>query len=78
MTCIYFEFCEQASEADQDQIRGEIRTLPGVQNIGRLLPGKPTWFAEVEDDAATELVERLRQRSDIVNPHVPKPRGLVW
>jgi len=83
MKSVVFTFGEQASEADQDQTGREIAALPGVHNVGRISPAakKPTvrrmWFAEVADDAAAELVERLRQRDDIKDADLPAPRHLV-
>jgi len=81
MTAVVFAFQEHASEEDQDLVRTQILAAPGVRVVERISPKatKPglrrLWFAEVADDtAATDLVKRLRERSDIQSADLPASR----
>jgi hypothetical protein len=81
MTAVVFAFREHASEEDQDRLRAQILDAPGVRVVARISPEatKPSlrrlWYADVTDDrAASELVKRLRERSDIQSADLPAQR----
>ena len=69
MANVVFSFRERASEENQDLVSNQIRELPGVRAVGRILPKatKPVlrrqWFADVIDDkTASDLVKHLREQ----------------
>jgi len=84
MKSVMFTFGENASDEKQEQVKGQLLGVPGVQNVGRLSPEatKPAlrrmWYAEVTDEtAASALVTKLRQHDDIKSADLPAPRKLV-
>lgn len=81
MTAVVFAFREHASEEDQARLRTQILAAPGVRVVARISPEatKPSlrrlWYADVVDDqAASKLVKRLRERSDIQSADLPAQR----
>jgi len=84
MKSVMFTFDERASEENQEQVSHQIQNLPGVHNVGRISPDatKPglrrLWYAEVADEnAASDLVIRLRQHDDIESADLPAERKLT-
>jgi cell division protein FtsX len=83
MTNVFFRFEDHASEDNQDQVRKQILELPGVRAVQRIKPDatkdtlRRMWYADVADDAAPDLVTRLRQDTTIASADLPSKRGLT-
>jgi hypothetical protein len=81
MSVVVFAFRENASEEDQDLARTQVLGMPGVRVVARISPDatQPSlrrfWYADVADDrTASDLVKRLRERSDIESADLPAQR----
>ncbi len=83
MKSVMFTYGEQTPDQMQENLSDHIKQIPGVCNVGRISPQakKPElrrmWYAEVANsDAASTLVNRLKQQSVIVSAEFPAERTL--
>lgn len=83
MKSVMFTFGEETPEQLQENLSDHIKQLPGVHNVGRVSPQakKPElrrmWYAEVaSSDAASTLVNQLKQQSGVVSAELPAERTL--
>jgi len=83
MSKVVFRFQEHASEAKQQQVQKEILGFPGVRSVARISPDakkdalRRLWYADVGDEAGSDLVTRLRQHDDIEAADLPPERGML-
>ena len=82
MTSVLFTFNEAASEQAQDDL-GKKLMSEGVEKVGRINPAakRPSlrrmWYAEVADEKAAALAEKLNGLSEIEIAELPAERNLL-